>query len=145
MAVQVNIIFRDNGLAQRFKRKGTAITSQQRRLLNSMLSIANRHVKLAAPRKTGKLMASTTSLPRGDSHGYVDVGRGAPYFRWVIDGRGAVSGINGPLRFTINGVVLYRWSVGPSKPNPYVDKAAHTMGSEMKRAVDVFGKWMEEV
>lgn len=75
-----------------------------------------------APVRTGHLRRSIAHKPAVSAGGTVtgSYGTATPYARIVEEGRGAITARGKALRFTIGGQVLYRKSVGPAAPRPFM-------------------------
>lgn len=83
--------------------------------------------KAKVGKKTRNLANSLTPTAARAAGGGVAAAFGStlPYAKWHNDGRGAVVARNAKaLRFAINGVVIYRTSVGPAKGTHYMEAGA---------------------
>jgi hypothetical protein len=79
--------------------------------------------KASAPYKTGFLRRMIRSRISGRFER--EVTSHAPYGAFVENGRGPVyAKPGGALRFVVNGQVIFRKSVGPAAPRPYMEPAA---------------------
>jgi hypothetical protein len=68
----------------------------------------------------------------------------APYVDWVIEGRKGFSAKNRrALKFKINGKTIFAKHVGPSKPNPFFDRAVPSIEGQMERHLNTFLTWLE--
>lgn len=82
--------------------------------------------KRNARRKTGFMRSMIRSRISGRFQRVVTAH--APYSYFVENGRNAVyARPGGALRFVINGRVLFRRSVGPALPRPFMEPAARTV------------------
>lgn len=146
--VKVDIIVDDQGLEKALLSKAGEVEKRGRRLLNDLLDVAQRWVQSEAPRKTGRLKSSVKKQSSG-SGGYVFVSKNiAPYAFWVIDGTRPHTII------PKSGKALYwpgaRHPVKKvhhpgTKSNPFVDKAAQKMMSDVEKNVKLFEDWLVDV
>jgi hypothetical protein len=154
--VEVTINMNVAGIANRLKSKSSQIDGQINLFHEDLLRIAQDWVRREAPRRTGRLRTDITKQKSGTQGKVFNLGKQAPYFRWVIDGRrgfcaygeqtylGKSIGTKKALRFkSKSGQWIIRRCVGPAKPNPYYDKAIPKMRGQMMARVQRFGKWLE--
>lgn len=144
--VELTFEFDDKGLANAFKKKATETTREFNKLTKDLTLIAQRWVQKEAPRKTGNLKASVKQKTTGTS-GLVWVSKSqANYVDYVIRGRKGFKAKKGKaLRFVIAGKVVFVKSVGPAKANPFVDRAATNMKSELNQRIKMFEKWLGDI
>lgn len=75
---------------------------------------------------SGKLAGSIRAQPVAFAGGSVSVawGTSLPYAKFVEHGRGPIRARRGKaLRFSIGGTTLFRVSVGPAAPRPFISRA----------------------
>jgi hypothetical protein len=143
--VELKIEFNDNGLANAFSKKGSETDKQFSELAKGLTDIAHRWVQNEAPRKTGNLKASVKKVQTG-TQGLVFISKyQAPYFRYVLDGRGPIIAKGKALRFVIGGKTIFVKSVKGAKANPFVDKAMVSMKGEANQRIRMFEKWLGDI
>src|SRR5690348_105077 len=101
------------------------------------------------PVKTGHLRRSIAMKPAVWAGGAVGTfGTATPYGKYVEFGRGPIVARPGHfLRFTVGGRVVYRKSVGPAAPRPFIRPAAARLRplvkleyqAAMRRVIDRIG------
>lgn len=86
-----------------------------------------------APEQTGRLKKGLRARTTVDSGSRMElrITSEAFYTPWVIHGRGPVVARRAKaLRFVIDGKVIFRKRVGPSRPNPFHRRALAKLGDE---------------
>lgn len=134
-------------VASAFQRKSNETGTRINTFHNELLNIAHRWTQREAPRRsTGKLKASVKKLRTG-GRGLIFISKEiAPYADWVIDGRGGFCAKNKKvLRFKTSKGIIFTRCVGPSKPNPFVDRSFDRMQGDINREVTKFEDWLNEV
>ena len=141
----LDVVIDTHGLEKKLLAKGDQLQSKIQQMHRLMLTDAQRDVQKEAPRRTGRLK-SAVQYKLGGNSGQIFINKGiAPYCDWVIDGRGPVHAIKAKaLHFFINGQEFFRTSVGPSKPNPFVDKAVPEVEQQIEGRLNTFLKWLDE-
>lgn len=146
--VKVEIRVDDQGLEKALLSKGNEVEKRGRQLLRDLLDVAQRWVQSEAPRKTGRLKSSVKKQSSG-SGGYVFVSKNiAPYAFWVIDGTRPHTIIpkNGKALSWPGAKHPVKKVRHPgTKPNPFVDKAAQKMMSDIEKKVKIFEDWLVDV
>lgn len=143
----LDIVIDGDKIAAAFEKKGNEVYDETAKLHRDLMDTAHRWTQYEAPRRsTGKLKASVKKLRTGD-RGLIFISKEiAPYADWVITGRGAFCAKNKKvLRFKVNGKIIFTRCVGPSKPNPFIDRSFQSMQGDINRRVNQFEKWLEEV
>lgn len=82
--------------------------------------------KQLAPVDTGRLRSSINSEARRIGKDIVKgfIGSNLDYAPIIEEGRGSIEASgDSPLRFVIDGEVIYRWSVGPAEAQPFLENA----------------------
>lgn len=95
---------------------------------------AEEAAKYAAARTKGEL-ADSIGVRKIGQHGR-EIFSGKPYADFVENGRPGFKARGKALRFVVNGSVIFRKSVGPAAPKPFMAPARSFLEREVARQVE---------
>lgn len=134
----------DAQLAQAYASRGTAVYGKLMHMNAQVLSAFQRWVKSEAPHKTGKLKGAImkTNYRIGGS---VFMGKGAPYFVYVLDGTRPhwISFKNKKALFWKGaGHPVKRVHHPGTKANDFFDRGYQAAQSEVNKEIQLFENWL---
>lgn len=142
----------DHALKEKLEHKSSEIAPEFTRRTARMLTTIENVVKNFIPhgqhcRGKGGTTKSAIRHQTTENGGRVYADENiAPWFKWFHDGRGPVKPQNAKaLRFCIHGELIFRRSVGPSKPNPVMQKGAQEGFKKIQPQVNDLAKWITEL
>lgn len=143
--VNITVKVSDNGLANAFEKKASDLNSKFTTFTKDLVDIAHRWVQNQAPRKTGKLKASIRKQNTSNG-GYVFISA-CNYADYVIEGTQAHTITPKHKKaLRVPGYGVFKSVNHPgTKSNPFFDKAASAMMSEINSRVAAFEEWLGSV
>lgn len=136
MSIQITITGADtviSTLQRGTQRAGEAQRTEVRRVGGAYLTALRTLTPVGKGERPGRLRkAYQTQAQATSTSASFRITNTTPYIRFVTEGRGPVEAKPGKmLRFVINGRVFFRKRVGPAKANPFDEKAAQQMESDL--------------
>ena len=142
--VEFNIIINDSA-SDGYRKKASQIDSKLKGLSTRVVNVIHRWVQKEAPRKTGKLK-STIQKTSSAAGGSIFMGKGAPYFLYVLDGTRPHI-----IHFKNKGGLWWKGANHPmnhvhhpgTKANPYIDRGFEKSEAGIRTEVQKFVDWLE--
>lgn len=129
-------------LQRKLSRFDELLIEEVNNALEELALMIEREAKQRSPVDSGTLRASIGHVVEEMASGYIRavVGTNVDYAPEIEFGRGPITADGQALRFTIDGEVIFRKSVGPAPAQPFLSPALHAVegkiNGRLKEAVN---------
>ena len=139
--VEFDIVIKDSA-SNGYRQKASQIDSKLKGLSSRVVNVIHRWVQREAPRKTGRLKSSIqkTSSVTG---GAIFMGKGAPYFIYVLDGHRTRPRKHAAELTFLGKSTGFKQGQHWVNGNPYIDRGLDKSEASITNEVQKFVDWLE--